>query len=110
SQGVALSPATTAAAPLGFDRAVMAQENGVQVIAEAKAWPGSTPIEAEVTPLRLIIRNESGQAIQLRYSSFSLTTPRGISYRSIPPREVQGFALAQTLSEPPAFSHMGFRV
>lgn len=108
--GVAeLSPAGGLPSPL--DEAASARVGQVELTAQAARWP-DLPIEREVTPLRILLRNESERPIRLSYEDFELVrTDTGRRYAALPPLAIEG-----TIEKPlahydrPGFGHERFRV
>jgi hypothetical protein len=89
-RGPLLVPAAGASRPRDVPGAVMAVQNQVRVIVQAREWPGPARIAEVITPLRIMIENGSRQPLQIRYSGFKVVGPRGEIYRAIPPRRVTG--------------------
>ena len=85
-----LQPAAHALQPPDQNSAVMSEERGVRVVAEARSFPGHAYIEAEVTPVRVTIANGSEKPLFVRYHSFRLKASDGSQYSAIPPHQVSG--------------------
>lgn len=74
----------------GHDKTVVSERQGVRLTAQAADWPGA-PIEREVTPLRILIENQSEVPIAVRYSAISLVDRgRNVSYAALPPLDIEG--------------------
>lgn len=105
---VRLQPAATALQAREIEDAVLGRDRGVEVIAQAGDFPGNVPIEEEVTPLRVMIRNRSEGPLQVRYSAFRLTLPGGVEFHAIPPTEVSGVVELTSPGLQPGFGYADF--
>jgi hypothetical protein len=94
-----LEPAADADKAATLEEAARARVDGVSMVAQATEWPGSQPIETEVTPVRVRIENNSGQPLQLRYRAFALVNLEGERYAALPPFRIRGAALEPVLVE-----------
>jgi hypothetical protein len=106
-RGPALKPAAGTTQPRGLSNAVMQSQHGVRVIAQSRDWPGKPDVEEVVTPLRIIVQNQSDKSLQIRYGNFMIIAPNRVSYAAVPPRQVIG-AVKDGLYIRPAFSYAGF--
>lgn len=109
-RGPELEPAKSANEVEALDDAVEARQQGVHVIAQADEWPGEADILEEVTPLRVIVRNNSDEPLQIRYSSFKLAGPEGSDRSAIPPRNVSGIVERDIDRVQPGFGYNSFYV
>jgi hypothetical protein len=116
--GCAASPDLTpgpGATSLGGEKAVN-RVAGVRVTAEGDAWEGGAPIGREVTPVRVVIENDHGEAIRVRYSDFALVSPDGERYAALPLYRIEGTVEEPTLAAgypplpAPGFYARGFSV
>lgn len=85
-----LKPAPAADEVARLEEAAVDQVNGVRMIAQADEWPGPQPIRNEVTPLRVIIDNQSKVPLRLRYSDFALVIDDGTRYAALPLYQIEG--------------------
>lgn len=90
SGGQNLEPASAARTVTGLDRAAVATDHAVQVIAQTAKWPGDARITRDVEPVRVRITNNSGEPVSIRYEEFKLTANDGETYTPIPSVAVSG--------------------
>jgi hypothetical protein len=103
-----LVPAAIAERPRAMTNAVMAQQNGVQVTAQSRLWPG---IADEVTALRVVVQNQSGQDVSVRYGDFELVAQDGTRYHAIPPLRIGDSSdIAQHRAIVPDFDFAAFEL
>ena len=111
-----LKPAPGADAVPGLDEAARDVVQDVEVVAQTTAWPGLQDIGKQVTPVRVMITNRSGQPLRVRYQEFALIGPEGERYSALPPWQMQGSvteevtARVTTTAPDPLFVHRGFHV
>lgn len=65
---------------------------GVEVSAASNAWSGSPDVLEHVTPLRVTIRNDSGEPVRVHLSEMRLVDPTGKVYAALPLYLVNGQA------------------
>lgn len=110
------APEARLVAAAGMGKAAFDEAAGVRVTAMPRSWPGRTPIERVVTPVRLRIDNNSGQAVLVRYDRIALSDASGRVYAALPP-----YSIDATVSVPrlvpghpvlidPGFAGHGFAV
>lgn len=94
----------------------ISEVDGVEMIVETEPWPGREDVTLFVTPVRVTVRNESGDDLRLTYSDFALLAPDGRRYAALPPYGLEGPVEAPTLVGPYVplhdlrFEHHGFLV
>jgi hypothetical protein len=103
----ALRPAAGTVRPGELPDAVRQSQHDVRVIAQSRHWPGKADVKDAITPMRIIIQNKSQNALQIRYSDFTIIAPNRVSYAAVPPRQVMG-AVKDGVSIRPAFQRTGF--
>ncbi len=64
-----------------------AVERGVHLTIDTDAWPDRLP--QRVTPIQVMLRNESGQPIAIRYRDFALVWPDGRALSALPAVEAE---------------------
>lgn len=74
---------------------------GVHVTAAVEAWPGTPAVLDHVTPVRLTIRNDSGQPIRVHLSDMRLVDDRGGTYAALPLYLINGRAEIDTYAYRP---------
>lgn len=91
----ALVPAASAQVIAGAPKAAYSENDGVGCSADVGAWPerARQPPD-EVVPVKVRIRNKSGQAIRLLADDFVLVGKSGHRYRPIPVLPVAGGSLS----------------
>lgn len=89
SSPTTLEPAAAANDVRGNEDAASATSDGIQVIAES-GWPGKTSLDAELTPLRVTVRNDTERPLQISYDQFQLRDERNTPYRALPLQEIDG--------------------
>lgn len=111
-----LQPAPGATDVVGLEEAARTSVDGVSVLTQVDEWPGAQPISNEVTPIRIRIENNSGEAIAVQYDEFTLVGPEGERYSALPPFQIEGSVeepvMATTYSPiaEPAFVYDRFEV
>lgn len=111
-----LTPAPGATAESGVDEAVVSVVEGVRMVAQVDEWPGTQDIRQDVVPVRVVIENNSGMPLSLRYREFALIATNGDRYSALPP-----FKIAENVEEPvtstdispieePVFTFSGFEI
>jgi hypothetical protein len=111
-----LVPGPGADIPPGNTMAAISTVDNVHMEVEADAWKGQQEILQEITPLRVVIKNNSGKSIQIEYKDFALTDPKGKRYSALPPYGIKGTVekpyLVQTYPAiySPDFDYDGFWV
>lgn len=109
-------PAAAAEPVSEMEDATRTSVSGVSVLTQAAPWPGETPIENEVTPIRVRIENNGRIPIDVRYRDLTLLGPEGNRYNALPPYRIAG-----TVTQPevdrsygpinnPGFTHSGFEL
>ncbi len=89
-------------------RAAKATADGVTVIVQPNSWNG-TPADLanRITPLKVTIRNGSGQPLRIRYENFSLVGPNDTNYAALPPYNIHGTAyLSKDTAAPPGSARL----
>ena len=85
-----LRPAPGADDATWLDQAAVSEVDGVEVVAQANAWPGDPQVPTEVTPIRVVIENDGVEPVRVRYQEFALVADDGRSYAALPPYGVEG--------------------
>lgn len=85
-----LQPAPRALAAAGLEDAAYSTVNDVRIVAQASEWPGSEPIKQQVTPLRVVIENNSDKPLRVAYNEFTLVTQEGETYSALPLYRIEG--------------------
>ena len=80
-----LRPAPRAIASADAPGAVHAADEGVQLVAQVNAWPGDPAVARESIPIRVWIRNQSPEALRIRYDDLMLVAADGSHYAVLPP-------------------------
>jgi len=101
-----LKPAMTADRVIGQEDTATTTAKGVTLEVQAGQWPGPGNIGYEVTPLRVRIRNNSGQPLRVRYNEFTLTASDGSSYSALPLIKIEG----NVMVAPEDFYHDKFTI
>lgn len=71
---------------IGVRRSAAVDEvDGVRIVARPNAWKGGESVTHYVTPVRVRIENDSGEALRIRYDSFALISDTGERYTALPP-------------------------
>jgi hypothetical protein len=105
-----LEPAKSANHVPGKDDAIRAEDQGVQLTAMADAWDGRKDVLSEVTPLRVVIRNDGSEPVQVRYKNFSLVAKDGTRYVALPPMQIQGTVEARASNVTPRWAATGYEL
>lgn len=111
-----LEPAPGANEVADLEDAAVSRVNGVQVLAQADTWPGTAPISQEVTPVRVVIENNSSQPLRIRYNDFALVSADGQRFAALPLYGIEGTveepvtAEAYTPVTNPVFTYTDFTV
>jgi len=103
-----LKPAPQADRVVGVENAAEATVQGVYMLAAVTDWPGRWRIEEEVTPFRVVIENNSGKPLCLRYSDFTLVTAQGERFAALPLNAIEGTTIEMV--QTPRFRHRDFYV
>lgn len=80
----------------------------IHILVETQAWPGDPPqIKSKVIPIRVTIKNKSGNLLRVRTSEFAFENNNGKRYPALPPYNIKG-----TIEEPfnPGFSYDHFLI
>jgi hypothetical protein len=85
-----LTPAPTAQTVTGLEDAAADQSSGVRIVAQAANWPGQVDISREMTPVRVIITNNSGVPLRVHPDQFALVSPTGRQFEALPLQRIQG--------------------
>src|SRR5690606_4767152 len=85
-----LQPAVGADLVPGMEEAAQGTARGVRVIAQTEDWPGPSPIQQEITPVRVVIDNGSDRPVRLRYRDLRLVGAGGVTLAALPPFQIQG--------------------
>jgi hypothetical protein len=113
---VLLTPAPEAQEVEDLNHAATTSVANINVTVQARAWPYTTAIKSEVTPLRILIENNSTHTLRIRYSDFSLVTARGENFSALPPYAIEGTIEEPVRVEPypgavaPRFRHRDFMI
>jgi len=108
-----LSPAPEAQTVTGETKAAQATAMNVSVVAQTE-WKGEPDVVDNVTPVRIAVDNNGARPVKLAYRNFSLVSPEGGQFASLPPYEVTG-----TIQDPQVaygstvgagFHHSGFHL
>ncbi len=111
-----LQPAPSSQAVAGLEKAAVSNVAGVRMVAQSGEWPGKVPIADEVTPVRVIIENSSGQPLRISYNLFALVAPAGQRFSALPPYRIEGSVAEPALAPgygpigAPGFGYSGFQV
>lgn len=70
---------------------------GVHVTARADSWGGDARISSEVTPVRVLIKNDSEASIAIRLRNFELVENEQ-SYRPLPLHDIEGLVLVDEVA------------
>lgn len=103
-----LDPLPGARRVVGIDEGVAAATDGVRALLQTSAWPGPTPIQQRLTPVRITLINEGDQPVAIRYREFALVTDRGERLPAIPPFEVRDSVEVPVVAYGPIYDP-GFR-
>ena len=108
-----IRPATGEIAAL--EPAVESSSAGVTIVAQP-GWIAEPDIASLVTPIRLIVENESGRPVRFRYGNLYLVDETGEIYPALPPFEIDA-AFGQPLVAPhyqpfatPGFVYRDFEI
>ncbi len=115
SAGSNLEPAVPTTETPNMEDAVVTSVQDVMVTVQADTWPADPGVTEEVTPLQVMIENNSNMPVVVSYSNFAIITPEGEYHAAIPPFEISGrvdqLELAQEYEAfDPAFAYEGFAV
>jgi hypothetical protein len=114
--GTELAPAPAANEAASMTEAAIDRVEGVRMVVQSQAWPGMAEVKREITPLRVVIENNSQIPVRLRYDEFTLVGPQGQRYAALPPYGVEGSVEEPTLVDgyapvtAPTFEYRNFRV
>lgn len=85
-----LRPTPEARSPAGEPTAVLAEAEGVRLIADGTSWKGSPrDLERRLTPVELRVENHSGRTLSIRYSHFDLVGASKFHYAALSPMLMQ---------------------
>ncbi len=85
-----LQPLPDAPSPAGDPSAVIAESQGVRLIADGDAWRGSpSNLERRLTPVQVRLENQSGRPLSVRYEFFDLVGQSRFHYAALPPLELE---------------------
>lgn len=118
AQNVPLKPAPAAETTMisGEGRAAIEEVSGVRVAVIPRAWPGDARISNAVTPVKVLIQNNSAERILVRYSELKLVGPAGQAFVALPPHNIDASVAEPRLSPgyapvtAPGFAGTGFGV
>jgi hypothetical protein len=74
--------------------------DGVNIITKVDYWNGSPQVKRYVTPVHVIIDNNSGKPLKISYEQFSLLAPDGQRFSVLPL-----FGISGTISKPVLIHH-----
>lgn len=102
----ALVPGPGAEVAQGNTLAAISTVDKVHMQVDADAWTGQQVILQKITPLKVIIENNSGKPLKIEYRDFALTDLKGKRYSALPPYGIKGTVEKPTLVEsyPPIYS------
>lgn len=86
----ALEPAKSAQTVKGMEDAARTKAEGLQLTAQVDAWPGYDEVRSQVTPVRVILENRSGQPVVVKYKNFALKAESGETFAALPPFQIEG--------------------
>lgn len=92
-----LKPAPAANKMAHLTEAAVGRTGGIRMIAQVTEWPGPQSIQRKVTPVRVVIDNQSKIPLRLRYNDFALLTEDGIRHAALPLYQVKGTVLEPVL-------------
>lgn len=88
---VELAPAKPAMTFPGDAGRALAQEAGIRLTVDAKAWGGDpSDLDEKMVPVQVTIQNQSGRPVRLSYDAFSLVTPDGKRFEVVSPFRIDG--------------------
>lgn len=90
----AMKPAPTAQKVEGKKNAAQAAAAGVTVMAKADTWSGEGDVRDKVTPVNIVLINDSDQPLAIRYEHFALTSGNGQRFAALPPFQLREMAIA----------------
>jgi hypothetical protein len=106
-----LVPGEEAHIVTGTDSAAFAETAGVRCSAEAGTWTGrADDLPSSVTPVKVRIRNRSGQPLRVLYQEFTLVGGSGRKYHPLPPLPLAEEGGAPPRPIRPAYSSSNFFV
>jgi len=106
-----LAPASSATVVPNAPTAAFSVADGVRCSANVGAWNGREGVLAEfVVPVKVRIKNESGQPIRVLYEQFALLGKKGRSYRPIPVLPVDDEVRKRVEPMRPMYASTGFFV
>ncbi|MEZ4599598.1 MAG: hypothetical protein R2940_07400 [Syntrophotaleaceae bacterium] len=106
-----LKPAPSATTVPRLEEAARSSVGGVKMIAQADEWPGPVDVKEVVTPVRVVVENNSGQPLRIAYTEFALVAPDGRRFSALPPFQIEG-EVSQTATAvvDPIFGYRGFEI
>ncbi len=99
SQG--LEPASSAEKVTGMEDAARNSVDNVQMTVQTADWPGYAQIKEKLTPVRVIIKNQSGKPLRISYDQFALVAPDGKRFSALSPFQVDVKVDQKPLVVPP---------
>lgn len=105
-----LEPAKNANHVAGKKDAIRAQDHGIQLTAMADAWDGRKDVLNQVTPLRVVIRNNGSEPVQVRYKNFRLVAKDGTRFAALPPTQIEGTVEARASNVAPRWAATGYEL
>ncbi len=84
--------------------------DGVRVTILSGNWPGAQDIRTHVTPLRVMVENQSDRSVRFRFADLTLVTPDGGRYQALPLPAIGGSVERETVVSLPGFYGSGFVV
>jgi hypothetical protein len=103
-----LVPAPSAVTSPVLDDAAVDAVNGVRLVAQQDEWPGPFPIDEEITPIHVIVYNDAGAPMRIRYDAFALVASDGRRFSAIPPFDVGGGVYEGVTVPNPYFAYEHF--
>lgn len=85
-----LKPAPSARQVEGMPAAAVDTVNDIRVVTQPTTWPGNVDINEEVTPVRVLITNDSDRPLRVRVSEFALISPTGKHFSALPVWSIEG--------------------
>jgi len=84
-----------------MEQAAVEEVDDVRIVAQVDTWPGDPDVETHVTPVRVVVENDSDQPVRLRYQEFALIAADGSRFAALPPYAVEGEVTDRTIVEHP---------
>ncbi len=111
-----IKPAENAEHVQNYSNTGVSTVEGIHVTTETGTWTGSDDVKSYITPLRVIIDNNSNYPLNINYSNFMLVTDSGKIFAALPPFDIEGEVNAPkivknyTPIQKPAFEYRNFRI